>query len=642
MPGLTLDLKPNSELSKRIISGIQDRVLFSKTEFQKKHNKWIKAEDRAVAFLPERSIDALRRLDRDQGGKPQYTTIQLPYSYAILMASHTYWTTVFLGRSPVMQFSGRHGEGTQQIQAMEALIDYQVQVGEMLVPLYLWLLDGGKYGIGVLGNFWEKQVIRTSEIVETEKLLFGRFPTGKFEKKRVTKVTTGYEGNKLYNVRPYDFFPDPRVPVYNFQKGEFCAVYVELGWNDVLRRAEQGIYVNVENIKEQDAGGATARQEGSPRIELPGSSSFFSSVHDRKSANVVKMYECHIDLIPTAWGLGKSALPEKWAFTCTSDFTHLLGAQPLGALHDKFPFSVIEFEPEGYGLVPRGIPEVLEPIQNTLDWLINSHLYNVRKAINNQFVVDPSKIVMRDLLDPGPGGIIRLRPEAFGTDARLAVHQLQVVDITQNHMKDMQVILDMGQRTLGVSDQILGMLNVKGRRSATEVRSSTTFGVNRLKTTAEYFSAMGWAPLAQMMVQNSQQYYDSDRKFKITGDLMLEAGQRFVNITPGDLVGFFDFVPVDGTLPVDRFAQANLWRELMGQMQKFPELIAQYDLGRIFAWVAKLAGLKNIDQFKVEVRPDALLAAEAEKGNIVPLGTGATRDLTRIPTGQVSGTGPTG
>ena len=45
-----------------------------------------------------------------------------------------------------------------------------------------------------------------------------------------------------------------------------------------------------------------------------------------------------------------------------------------------------------------------------------------------------------------------------------------------------------------------------------------------------------------------------------------------------------------------------------------PQVAMGYDWARIFAWVAQLAGLKNISQFKVQVVPDAVLAAQAASG----------------------------
>ena len=92
----TLDLNPKGKLHQRIVGGVRDRIRASKRQFQHKHDKWRKAENEAIAYLPEKEVDVQRRLNRDNAGNPQYTTIKIPYSYAILMTAHTYYTTVFL------------------------------------------------------------------------------------------------------------------------------------------------------------------------------------------------------------------------------------------------------------------------------------------------------------------------------------------------------------------------------------------------------------------------------------------------------------------------------------------------------------------------------------------------------------------
>lgn len=641
MPSLTATIKPTSELHKRILTSVEDRVRFSKRKFLGRHKLWRKNEEAALAFLKERDVDATKRLERE-GGKPQYTTLVIPYSYGVLMASHTYWTTVFMARTPVFQFQGRHGEGEQATQALEALIDYQRGVGKMLVPLYIWLMDVGKYGVGVTGLYWRDEIRTVSNIEEVEIKLAGVIGTGRFKKKKITEKVRGYSGNVVYNVRPYDFLPDPRVPINRFQEGEFCAVYNELGWNVVLERAAAGYYTNIDLLeKEIDRGGSGSREEGSSAIELPDSTGLGPSLFEKKSEDVVKTYECAIRVIPKDWGLGNGTVQEKWIFTVTADFKYVIGAQPLGAYHDQFPYNVIEYETEGYGLANRGIPEVLDPVQRTLDWLINSHFYNVRKALNDQFIVDPSRVMMSDVQDPLPGGIIRLKPEAYGSDPKTAMVQLDVVDVTQNHLRDMDMMIRFGERASGVNDSIQGLQSQGGRKTAQEIRTSTSFGINRLKTEAEYMAAMGWSPMAQMMVQNSQQYYSGEQKFRIVGDLAQEAGQQFVDVTPDSIAGFFDWVPVDGTLPVDRFAQANLWRTLLADIVKVPQIAQSYDIGRIFAWVAQLSGLKNINQFRIELQPDDVVAQQAQAGNLIGGGGVPAKglpDIDTIPAKQV-GTG---
>jgi len=176
----------------------------------------------------------------------------------------------------------------------------------------------------------------------------------------------------------------------------------------------------------------------------------------------------------------------------------------------------------------------------------------------------------------------------------------------------------LGERITGINEQMFGGIS-KSRTTATEVRTSTGFGVNRLKTITEYISAMGISTLASRMVLDSQQFYDANKKFKIVGDLAQMAGPTFLQVDPGMLSGDFDFVPVDGTLPVDRMAMATLWQNIMGQMRNFPQLMMQFDIGKVFTHVAQLAGIRNINQFKVQVVPDAVLAAQMGAGNVIPL-----------------------
>lgn len=121
-------------------------------------------------------------------------------------------------------------------------------------------------------------------------------------------------------------------------------------------------------------------------------------------------------------------------------------------------------------------------------------------------------------------------------------------------------------------------------------------------------------------------------------------------IGPEHIAGFYDHVPVDGTMPVDRYAQANLWTRLFQELRQFPELAAQYDLGGIFGWVAQLSGLRNINQFKVNIQDDEALRQQAQRGNVVSLeevqgdiNRAREGDLERVPEpGRTEGMGATG
>lgn len=615
MPTKTLQIPSDSDTHKTIVRRLESLLKMSARCKTDKYDKWRKAENDVLAYVPETEADATRRVERDNQGKVSYSTLKIPYSHALLMAAHTYWTSVFFARRPIHQFASNHGGGENQVQALEAMMQYQVDVGEMLAPYYIWLYDAGKYGVGIIGEYWTRESCYYSEIVD-----------GVDGPELVENHTQGYQGNKSYNVSPYEWYPDPRVTVGEFQRGEFVGVYRQLNWTEILKLAADGAVMNfkeisIEHNKRQLVEGSDeTSQLKRPEREMESWTHEGMFTGDIKHPALVHAYEVQVELVPREWGLGSSPNPQKWVFLLANNCRLLIQARPLGAIHGKFTYSVIEPEVEAYGQWNRGIPEIIEPIQNTMDWLLNSHFYNVRTSLNNMFAADPTRVVMKDLQNMREGGIVRIKPEGYGQDLRQMLMQIPVQDVTKQNVEDMSVMLQIGERITGINDQILGVLAGGGRKTATEVRTSTGFGVNRLKTMTEYMSSIGVSQHAMKLVMNSQQYYDGEMKFRIVGDTAGVMGQEFTEpVTAETIKGSYTAVPVDGTLPVDRLAQVALWKDLFGVMRNLPQIGMQYDLAKIFGWVGQLAGLKNIEQFKIQVVPDAQLAAQAQAGNLVPL-----------------------
>jgi len=231
----TLNVPFESELHAKVLARVSQRMKLSRAKQSIMWDKWRKAENKMVAWLHESTFDAKRRLKRDNAGEPEYTTIQIPYTYALVMTAHTYWTSVFFGRNPVHQFAGRNGTGEMQVQAMESLIQYQVDAGRFLAPYYLWFYDAAKYGQGVVGEWWCDTQIQ-----------YGSLEAGEDGKpQQVSRRVAGYQGNCIYNVSPYNFFPDPRVTVGNFQRGEFVGVEAPMAWHEILKGFHRGDYMNM-------------------------------------------------------------------------------------------------------------------------------------------------------------------------------------------------------------------------------------------------------------------------------------------------------------------------------------------------------------------------------------------------------------
>lgn len=627
---LNKDVKPGSELHARILDAVINRKNFSQQKMLDHVRRWGKIDDEMVVYIPQSAADKIRTNKRDVQGVMDYITLEVPYLFAIVSSMHTYITSVFLGRSPIYQVSARHGEGQDSVMAVEAVMDYQKAFASHSVYLYHWLWDGTKYGLGVIGEYWDQHTTRVARIVEREKTILGVLRTGKMEKIREVFEEVAFEGNRLYNIRPYDWFPDPRLPIYDFQNGEFCGRQVQQGLSTLECEQYTGRYLNIDLLSETKgdrnelakyhgtSSANTGLEPAQSTVDRPLGTEASPWSIGVEGKDFVTVLEMVIRISPKQWGLGDTDRPEKWVFTVANE-SLVIGARPLGLYHDKFPYSVVE---TGFGseeFIKPSTVDHIRPLAQTLSWLFNTHMYNVRKAINDVRVVDPSKIVMKDVQKPEPGGVIRLKPQFYGGDVRTAIMQLQASDVTMNHLRDSQVVEQFIQRVSGVVDNVMGLVAEGGRKTATEVRTASGFSVNRIKTTAEYYSALGFTDLVGRMISNTQQMMTMEKKFAIAGSTMADA-QRFIQADPAAIAGAYDFVAVDGTLPIDRLAQANFWKELLMQLGRTPQLAMQWDLGAMLGHAMMLQGERNVNRFKVNVAQPGMAPGGTLPGNVIPIG----------------------
>lgn len=603
----SVEVKYGSELHTNIIKAIRDRKKASSSKMDEFKRQWDDADDSMRAYIPEKEIDRKRKDRRRYNGKPQYVTIEVPYIYAQVMTAHTYYSTVFLDRSPIWQFTGRHGETQDSIDAVEAVMHYQSTIGEQIPVLYNWLYDWARYNLGVVGLYWHKEVKRIIQYVDMPVTLMGvPVPLAKPKRVRQEQEIPGYVGNKLYNVRPHDFFPDPRVPIWRFQDGEFCITQSNVGESEILNEAaaNPGYYINLAEMKKrakEKAEKGEEQNQGSPRVSLPLTGTE-ADVHI-PGARFFLLEDMYIKLVPASWGLGPSKKVEMWCFT-VADKEVVVKAHPLGCLHDKFPFAIVEGNFGSESFAKQGLIEMIRPMTDIITWLVNTHFYNVRKTLNDTRLVDPTAVVIKDLerTMEEEGGIIRLKPEAYGRDVRSFMMQLQTTDMTRTHMTDVAIIEQMIQKCSGVMDNIMGVQSAASRKSATEARISSGYAIARLKTPAGYNSHLGFSPLSQMMVSNTQQFLDVERQYAIAGETLMTA-KKYLNVSPDSIAGFFDYVPVDPTMPVDPQAKANFWKELLIQMARVPQFAMQWDLGAMISHMMKLQGERNIDRFRINVLP---------------------------------------
>ena len=86
---INISLRYGTEKHKRVVTALCERKRLSEEKMRQLWTEFEDSEKEYLAYMPETDADAVRR-SRKKGGKPAYTNIKIPYSYATLLSAHTF------------------------------------------------------------------------------------------------------------------------------------------------------------------------------------------------------------------------------------------------------------------------------------------------------------------------------------------------------------------------------------------------------------------------------------------------------------------------------------------------------------------------------------------------------------------------
>src|SRR4030095_1890918 len=262
---------------------------------------------------------------------------------------------------------------------------------------------------------------------------------------------------------------------------------------------------------------------------------------DAQDGGMVDLDVFVIRVVPKDYELSGSTLPQKYVVVLAHDAV-AVRAMPYEFDHDELPACVMELTPDQHPYSTPGVVEHIEDLQDYLSWLWNSHAQNVRRTLNNQFLVDPSVVEIADLLTPQPGLLARIRREAQGRPGvmDMALKQLPVVDVTKSHLSDMDMVINMVQRIAAAPENLQGILS-QGQATLGEQQMAVSAAQGRLKMEAQLGWLQGMTRATHQRVSNIQQFMPESRWIQILGTypraLGIAADQKFLRIGPDEVQG---------------------------------------------------------------------------------------------------------
>jgi hypothetical protein len=622
-------LAPGSEKHQKVRDYLLARLKTSERKMAQFKDRWRVNEKKVQAYINLKDHEKTLKELNKSGEPAMAVQVAIPYSYAVIQTISTFLLHLFTGRKPLFQIGADKDESVEPARKMEIVLQYQAGHTRLVRQFNTFLNATQIYGMAAFKSQWERDVaLRSNRRLIDITDDFGN-PTGQQNEitERVPKLV--YEGNRVESVDPFMFFPDPRVPLTEVnRRGEyvFCRAYEgrhilkrieaegKLKWVDHANRA---LPRNVGDGGESDRS-LVAEGDAHPGL---------GTTDTDMQQNFMQVDQCSIIIIPRELGLGESDLPEMWLFTILNK-DQIVQADRLDDDHGMHNVAVAEPLEMGHGFGNLGMADYLDPVADTISWLVNSRIQNTRKSLNDMFVVDPSMVEMQDMKRPGPGKLIRLKRAAYGQDVRGAVQQLNVLDVTARHIADVEQFVRLGQFLTAVDDNVQGIQDRGSRKTATEVRTALERAASRLAAQGVIISSQAVVDLTEQMSLNTQQRLSNQFYLDIVGAEGIQT-----RITPGNLVGDFNYPIHDGTLPLDKVALLDVWKEIFTAVLADPGIRQAYDVTKMFEYIAELGGARNIQAMRVQTQPmsQGTIDSQVQQGNMLPL-----------PGGNGAASGPSG
>lgn len=617
------ELRPGNDSHDKIVAKILHRAHDSYTSMQKRHFAWKEIDRTLTAYIPLSEQE--RRSKNIDPTRP--TSIVFPISFENLEILRTYMSAALL-TTPLMRYEGLGGVNSEiKAALMELIVGVQARRGKARMALLTFFRDALAYGIAAahLPYVVEKgfKTVRTPDFTTIAGVNIFNSVEGDQEE------FTIFEGTKIENIDPYKMLPDPDIPIHRANEGSY------FGW---VHRTSREALLDMERsdpdfiFNARYVGGLS---DATTRIinVADGRSDRFGGTQIREGTinDPVDIIWMYVRVIPEEWEVGRGEYPERWLFGIAGDGI-VICAHRMGLDHNKNPIMTCAPDTDGYSLTPVSKMEVIYGLQNSADFYHNTRVLNVRKSLNDMFIVDPNIVNVASMKTTGPGKLMFLKRSQWG-EGKIdnAIRQFPVADVTANLPGDVEFVKQASKSATGAVDQLAGVMQGAGRDrvSATEASGLQQGALSRMELIAQVIDEQALGDMSEQFAYNTRQFMSEEIFVRLTGRhgamLQEEFGVDGVIVTPKDIDTNWEVIPNDGSIPGS--GNAQIWTQIFQAVASDPELRSQFDLTRIFKHLARIAGAKNLDEFinkrleniKPQTMSDEEVLREEQAGNIIPI-----------------------
>lgn len=580
----------------RVLTHCRDLINMSRAQMSRYYDRWDRHD---MAYRGERvqDIEDVRAVEKGDTAK-----LAVPLTYAQIQTAVAFFFSVYFQRKTFFELTGVAQEDHVAAKVAEAILERDLRYNKFSSALYESLLDCFKFGFMAFQVGWIKETTTVwkerTEMVPPLMLGPVVLRKGSSETTQEAVQATKYLGNSVKSISPYRIFPDTRLPLTRFQEGEFCGSEDEYTFTYLKELESRGEVAGVDHIR--------GLKENEPYNAV---NSRFSNVDFKTNTSLVQglqrgsiiVTQCQLNCVPSKFmidgePLGKEDYPMKYNIWYANNH-RVIKFEPLGYLHNEFTYCLGQMSPDKHRLLNEGIADMCTGLQDVVNWFLNSHITNVRKVLSNFLIVDPAGVDIADLKARKP--VIKLKPGVSRQGVDKWIKQLEIRDVTSNHIKDIDSLQSLMMMITGINENIMGQFH-GGRRSASEARAVNAGTANRLLMTAKVLWTDCFEPMGRQMLSNSRDGMDEPAYVRVAGEVPnLMAYKQFVQADKSKLAGEYDFEVFDGTLPSEKANTAEALNQILQAMLANPQAasVLGFDPQKIMLELAYLQDVPNPERF---------------------------------------------
>ncbi|MCK5481330.1 MAG: hypothetical protein KAJ06_09290 [Gammaproteobacteria bacterium] len=608
-----------------LLSELNSMINASESHIEQRFDDWDRVDAHMRLYMDPEAMhrEADKTLSPDNKAMPYKGTIAMPVTYSMLMTRAAHKFALLTAVDPRIHYEGVDSDDYHGSQIHEVLARYDLRQSRFDVKIWQAIMDTERYGLAIWYDTFEEQFgyQRPRGMSPLEMLLAGVDPEeGTWERIK--------EWNNIAAIDPRMLRPDPNVPISDVQSMNYIGHedHTNLMWYLERKLSEDnGPFFNMKHFRRISQGVA-----GERNVDGRWMDGEYNNEHMPKYNNP-KVVHLQWKIIPSEFGLSKNERPEIWWFSVYNGELIIRAHKSVYA-HNQFTYCINQADSDLHAPFTPGAGQQMIGGQDLTNWLTGSMIANTKKIVNDQVIFNDDLIDPVDMATPGPAKHIRLtrRGKRLQEMGQMRIQdmygQLNVTDITGQHLETSQAIYMQLQRMASVPDTMQGM-PLPTKRTLGEVEKVNQSATLRLGVDAQMLDLSLVKPFAERLITNRQQFTSIQRYYRLAGRLIEQLGAEQFEVGPDDLQGEYDYIAHTPTMAPDPARQSALWGQLLQMLAQAPQLMNPDANGMVLNPIAvfdhfvRSTGVNYLDQFKTPMTPQpgpGQLAPENQTGASQP------------------------